>query len=384
MSKIRAVTPIPCRFERAEPYLGATTTAPEADYFLRPPYRALYSRYYETTFVRIESDEGQIGWGECLAPISPRVSAAIIEDILGPALIGMDPLATSYLRSHLYDLMRDRGYFGGFFVDAITACDIALWDLKGKQLGESITGLIGGPFRDRVPCYVSGIGQTSDEDRMKYAEGWAKHGFRRFKHAGGYGVDADAETVRRLFEGLGGDIVVGIDGHWAFTPPEAERLGVHLAEFGETFLEAPIDPEDVGTHARLADRLTVPVATGEALRTRHEFRSWLTTAAIDIAQPDVGRAGITETLAIASMAETFSVPVAPHLSVQLGPVIAASIHVAASIPNLYLLEFQPPTVELANRFLREGIEVEAGEYVVPDGPGLGIQVNEERIRELQV
>ena len=385
MPIIRSVDAIPARFARDQAYLGShDVPAGSRPYFRRPHLRAVYSRYFETTFVKITSDDGAVGWGECLAPVAPRVSAAIVEDLFAAELVGRDPRAIRSIRSLLYNMMRDRGYTGGFYVDAMTAVDVALWDLKGKLLDSPIASLLGGPYVSAVPCYVSAIGGVTDEEKRDAVESWRERGFENFKHHGGRGATADVATMAAIVEAAGADAVVGLDGHWVYSIGEAAGIARSLQELGCSFFEAPIDPEDVQAHARLASAVSVSIAVGENLRTRYEFKPWLVAAAAGILQPDVGRAGISECVALATMAEPFSVPIAPHLSVGLGPMVAASIHVAASIPNLYLLEYQPPTLELANSLLVEGIEVADGAYAIPEGPGLGIEISEERLRDLQV
>lgn len=384
MPRIKSVTAIPSRFAREEAYLGSHDVPDDAlAYFRRDHLRAVYSRYFETTFVRIESNDGAVGWGECLAPVAPRVSAAIVEDLFAAELRGRDPVAIAAIRTSLYDMMRDRGYTGGFYVDAMTAVDIALWDLKGRLLDQPVSALLGGPFVDRVPAYVSAIGGVSDDEKRQRVEEWRSNGFRHFKHHGGRGRSSDVGTMRVIREAAGPDGVVGLDAHWVYSSGEAAQLGAELADLGVSFLEAPMDPEGVAAHARLASQVRIPIAVGENIRTRYEYLPWLMQGAAGILQPDVGRTGISEAVALATVAEPFSVKIAPHLSVGLGPMVAASIHVAAAIPNLYLLEYQPPTVELANQLLDGGICARAGAYDVPEGPGLGIEVSESRIREMQ-
>ena len=386
MSQIKTVAAIPCRFAKDQSYLGSHDIPDGAPvYFRRPHIRAVYSRFFETTFVRIETDDGAIGWGECLAPVAPRVSAAVIEDLFVAELVGRDPMAIGAIRSGLYDMMRDRGYTGGFYIDAITAVDTALWDLKGRILGVPVASLLGGPYVDTVPAYVSSIGGVSDKEKAERVEHWIGLGFTSFKHHGGRGIESDVKTVQTIRDAAGPEAVVGYDAHWVYSAGEAARLAQKLAESDVAFFEAPMDPENVDAHARLAAQSPVPIAVGECIRTRHEYLPWLTQGAASILQPDVGRSGISEAFALAQMSEPFAVQIAPHLSVGLGPMIAASIHVSAAIPNLYLLESQGPTIELANTLLEgEKIVVENGGYRIPEGPGLGIEMSAARIRDLQV
>lgn len=349
------------------------------DYVRHQTYRSVYSTRTETFLVRITAEDGSFGWGEAQAPILPEAVGTVVERLLGPLLLGRDVLDTSVLWAQGYDSMRERGHFGGFQVDAMAACDIALWDLKGKALGASVSELLGGRFRDHVPCYVSGLHATDPAERGRLARSWQERGFDAFKLALGDGVDADAMTVGIVREAVGGSTPVHVDAHWVYTVPEAIALGTELQSLGPGFLEAPLAPEDNRGYAEVARALTAPVAMGEELRTRYAFTDVLVARAADVLQPDVGRTGISEAAAIATVAESFHVPVALHLGVGLAPYIAASIHVAAAIPNLLTMEYQPGLFKMANRLLESPMECAEGAYAVPDGPGLGVDVSLEEV-----
>ena len=382
--RISKIEVMPLRIKRDEAYLGSLPdSASPGAYFLRPPYRALYSAYFETAFVKISTDDGLTGWGEALAPVAPETVGVIVEQLLAPALMGRDPLDGNVLWNVMYDLMRERGYYGGFMLDAISACDTALWDLRGKILSQPVYQLLGGAYRDAVPCYVSGLPKPSAEERVELALSFVDEGFDAFKLAAGHGVRADTQSVKALREALGDEATLLLDAHWVYHLDDAVRLGKNLEELDAGFFEAPINPEDIESHAQLASAIAVPVAIGETERSRYQFRPWLTQKAADILQPDVGRAGISEVFKIASMAETFNVRMAPHLSVGLGICIAATLHVAAAIPNLYLLEYQPPVFEVANMLLTEALTCADGRYELPRGAGLGVELDEKRLREIQ-
>lgn len=384
MTTITAVEAVPVRIKRDEAYLGALPSGAEGkNYFLRPPYRAVYSRFFETVFIKITTSDGVVGWGEALAPVAPEVVATIVEQLLSPVLVGQNPLAGDYLWGVMYDLMRERGYYGGYMLDAISACDIGLWDLRGKLLNQPVYHLLGGPHRQQIPCYISGLPKPTDSERVSLAEQWVKKGFHAFKLAAGFGVDADVASIAALRDALGPESPLLLDAHWVYTLDESVRLGHRLEMLDAALLEAPLNPEDLEAHVKLADAVSIPVAIGETERTRYQFKPWLVQRGADILQPDVGRVGISELMKIAHMAEAFNIPVAPHLSVGLGVCIAASIHVAASIPNLWMLEFQPPVFELANTFLKTPLVSEKGLYHLPEGPGLGIEIDEARLKALQ-
>lgn len=381
ISKVEA---IPVRIKRDEAYLGGLPKAadPQA-YFTRPPYRALYSAYFETAFVKITTADGIIGWGEALAPVAPEVVCTIIEQLLAPALLGRDPLDGNVLWNVMYDLMRERGYYGGFMLDANSACDTALWDLRGKLLDQPVYKLLGGAYRERVPCYVSGLPRPRADERAELALEFVDMGFDAFKLAAGHGVREDVASVQSLRGALGAEATLLLDAHWVYSLDEAVQLGQALEGLGVGFFEAPINPEDVESHAQLAAAVAVPIAHGETERTRYQFHPWLMRKAADILQPDVGRAGISETIKIATMAEAFNVQMAPHLSVGLGVCIAATIHAAAAIPNLYLLEYQPPVFEIANLLLKSPLTCASGYYEIPSSAGLGVELDEDKLGALQ-
>lgn len=382
--KITSVEAIPVRIKRDEAYLGALPAdANPEQYFVRPPYRALYSVYFETAFVKITTDEGVVGWGEALAPVAPEVVKTIVEQLLSPVLVGKNPLEGGVLWSVMYDLMRERGYYGGFMLDAISACDIALWDLRGKILQQPLYMLLGGAYRETIPCYVSGLPKPTDAERVALALDWTTKGFNAFKLAAGFGVKEDAESIRALRDALGEEATLLLDAHWVYSLDESVRLGRLLEEQNTAVFEAPINPEDIEAHVQLAKAVSIPVAIGETERTRYQFQPWLVRRGADLLQPDVGRTGITELVKIAHMAETFNIPVAPHLSVGLGVCISASIHIAAAIPNLFMLEYQPPVFELANTLLQTPLVCTEGKFQLPEGHGLGINLDESRLHALQ-
>ena len=379
--KIVDVQCFPLKIKPKEIYLGGDPDEGGGDYYYRPEYRCVYSRKMETCLVKITCDNGHVGWGEALAPVVPQVVAQLITHLFKPLLLGASPFASNVLNARMYNAMRDRGHTGGYHIDALAAVDIALWDLKGHILGLPLHQLLGGNFRDSVPCYVSGLPRPTVEARCELAREWQAKDFNAVKLALGYGIAEDLDNVRAIREALGPRATLFIDAHWNYSVHEAARLAEGLEAYDVRFLEAPLLPEDVEGHRELRRKSALPVALGETERTRYQFRPFIERRAVDILQPDVGRTGITELMHIASLAETWNLQVAPHLSVGLGPCIAASIQVAAALPNLFMLEFQPPVFDVANSLLRQPLMCTAGHYELPPAPGLGIEINEERVRE---
>jgi L-alanine-DL-glutamate epimerase-like enolase superfamily enzyme len=379
--KIASITALIVKVPIEESFGGAGIGDPVSSYTLQKGWRGLYAKQTECLLVKIETDDGIIGYGEGQAPIAPEVGAAIINKVLRPILIGRDPDAVGVLRHEMYNAMNIRGHYGGFMLHAISAVDIALWDIKGKKLKSPVASLLGGAFCDRIPVYVSGIRGSSLDEKAETARRLLDAGFRNFKMFLGFGLEEDLEHVRRIGEVIRPHGRLMVDVLWNYDVSSAIRLGRELEHAGAVWLEAPVSPEDVAGHAEVCRALDMPVATGETEVTRYQFLRWFEARALDIAQPDVARCGITETRKIADLAETFNIMVALHCGVILAPGIAASIHVAAATPNLLFLEYQPLMLEIANRFLRRPLRCENGLLHLPDGSGLGIDLNEEVLVE---
>ncbi|MFC5824102.1 mandelate racemase/muconate lactonizing enzyme family protein [Nonomuraea insulae] len=352
-------------------------------YGTRPPWPSVYGSRRETLVVRITAGDGTQGWGEALAPVAPEVPARIVTQLFAPVLAGADPLAVRPMVDRLRDLMRERGHLGGHQADALAAVDIALWDLAGKLMGQPVARLLGGAYRDVVPTYVSGLPGKNDAERVARAHDWVAQGVRRVKVGLGYGVRADIATVTAL-RGVHDDLRVAVDVHGVYGPADAMRLGRALADLDAWFFEMPLAFEDVAGHADLAARLDIPVATGESMRHRFEFRPFVEARAVGVLQPDIGRTGITEGLAIAQYAETHHLPVAPHHSVGLGIAVAAGLHVSAAAGNLLAFEYHPTLFGEVNRILSAPLEPAPTGMALPSGPGLGVEVDATAVEKLVV
>ncbi|MDF2723465.1 MAG: enolase [Paenibacillus sp.] len=337
--------------------------------------RCVYSRCQETLFVRIETDEGVAGWGEALAPIAPEVPAMIIEKLLSTVLIGKNPLDNEVLYTRMYNSMKGRKTNSGFMLDAIAACDIALWDLKGKLLNAPVWQLLGGKYRERVPVYVSGVVKGGFASSLEAAKDYMQRGFKAFK-----GVPLDLS----FRDGLGPEAVLMYDGLWRYSFDQAIAVGKMLKEMNAAFFECPLAPEAIDDHRRLRELTGVPIGLGEAERTRYEFLELFQKDAVDFVQADIGRTGITEFRAIADLARVHNRLVAPHESAGMGICIAASIHMSAAIPNLYMLEYKQLTTEAANELLRTPLLCEKGSFAIPQGSGLGIELDEEKLMRYRV
>lgn len=359
-----------------------TPRFPGSDYMHYEPYLELYSTKTEAVVVVITTDDGTVGYGEAQAPIGPEVVQVIIERVLGPTLLGKDPLDTGVRFHEMYSSLRARGQTTGFQMDAIAAIDIALWDIKGKVADLSVAQLLGGSFRSSLPCYVSGsLLAATPEERAEEAARHVEGGIAGVKVYLGFGLEGDEQEIAALSTTLGGRTRIMADMLWRYDLPQSLQVGRMLESYGVEFMEAPMIPEDVESHAHLAESLDMAIAIGEPLRTRHQFLPWFRQQALDICQPDPMRCGISETHKIAELAETFNKSVALHNGVVTVIGMAASWQIASAIPNFHIQEYQPQLLNTFGPWLREPLQIDKGELVVPTGPGLGISLDEDRLME---
>lgn len=360
-------------------YLFTGPTAARSDYFIRPGFPTVYSRNNEALLVRVETDAGLVGWGEALAPVVPEAVAEIVTRLLRPIVLGADPCDVEVLWNRMYDSMRVRGHLTGLFIDAVTAVDIALWDLFGQAVKQPVSRLLGGRHREKLWVYNSGVAGSSPTERAKSAEELVARGFRALKLHLGHSPGEDLDSMAAVREAVGPSIALMLDTHWKYSVGEAMAIGQKVGPLDLLFFEAPIIPEDVAGHAALAQALTVPIAIGEAERSRWQFLNLFQARAVDVAQPDIGRTGLTEGRRIAVLAEAFNVPIAPHVSTGLGIRFAATLHYGAAVSNFLILEHQGKLLDAINASLTEPIAVEGGEITVPSGPGLGVTLNESAV-----
>ncbi len=345
---------------------------------------ALYSVNFEAALVKVTLESGLTGWGEPQAPLAPDVACLIAEQLLRPALQGQKfdgtPERVALLRQRMYSTMRVRGQTGGFMLDAIAGVDIALWDLAGKACGSPVAGLLSpSSAKSRIPCYLSGLPGTRNEDRVARArEAWGA-GFRVFKLFHDRTEDELFDLLDRLREALGPGASIAVDALWRLDSRSAVRFGTKLDERGALWLECPLAPEDPAAHAKLAAQVRTRLALGESYRSRHELAPFLRHRCVHWLQPDLGRWGITEAAALAREAGP-GIRIVPHISIAMGPQIAAALHFAASSPKVELAEYNPAVFSVANRFLARPLEVDGPEYWVPTGPGLGIEIDESAVR----
>lgn len=349
----------------------------------------------DTLLVRVHTDDGLVGLGE--ADTSPEVArAAILAPVshliargLREALIGQDPFDVTRL---WHDMYRASIYFGrqGVALQAMSAVDIALWDLIGQATGRPVCQMLGGAHRKRVRVYASMLMPERPEQVAPLVAPLLDRGFTALKFGWGpLGRDEglDVELVAAARETIGPDRLLMIDAGWAYTVKSAVRICQLWEPYRLFWLEEPLGPDDVAGYARLSDLVGVRIATGEEESGVRAFRRLVEQGHVDIIQPDVSRAGgLSECRRIGAMAEDAGVQLVPH-AFKTGILQAASLHLAATLPHGDLCELTVHQGPLARTLTREDfmdrLEPD-GTVAIPDAPGLGVTLHEETVERYRV
>jgi galactonate dehydratase len=333
-------------------------------------------------FLKMHTDADIVGWGEPIVEGWSRTVARAVEE-MGRYLIGKDPRRVEH---HWQAIYRGGFYRGGpVLTSALSGLEHAMWDIKGKALGVPVHELLGGAVRDRIRVYCH-VRWSDRESYLNPKTDRAAESFSavktslfdevRFVESKAF-VDEVARRMADLRKAVGDEVDIGVDFHGRVSPATAIELAAAIEPYHPMFIEEPVLPENVDELARVARSTRVPIATGERLFTKWAFREVLEKQAAVILQPDLSHAGgIFEVRKIAAMAEAHYAVIAPHCP--LGPIsLAAGLQVDACTPNFLCQE----QVTLGDRYLKQPFEVQDGYVPVPQGPGLGIEVDEEAVKE---
>jgi galactonate dehydratase len=354
------------------------------------------------TFVKLIADDGLVGLGEARLTNRTEALLAYLAAIKDRYVLGIDPFDTERLVHTM--IHGDQGRPGEIVTTAISLIEMACWDLKGKALGVPVYKLLGGAVRDTIPAYANGwyrVDRTpasfAEAAREVVARGYRALKFDPFGTLHGSPARSDLLDVVRLCEAvreaIGPDVELFLDMHSRFGVTDAIRMIRALEPLDLGWAEEPVDPLDASGHRRVADAVSVPIATGERLYQSGEFLPFLEQRACAILQPDLTHCcGVSELKTLASLADRFGMLVAPHNVA--GPVaMAANLHIAATLPNLRIMEtfndFEAdaplPSGRSGNPALAAASgcpAVTAGAFPLPEGPGWGVTLNEEVIRAL--
>ncbi|MBL8654912.1 MAG: mandelate racemase/muconate lactonizing enzyme family protein [Alphaproteobacteria bacterium] len=361
---------------RDVPYLGPLREGEkinEKGYLIRKGNRSIYPSSDMSMLIKITSESGKIGWGETYGIVAPHAVKAIIDDVLGPVMVGRNPAEPVVLHEDLYDLMRVRGFFGGYYVDSLAGVDIAVWDLYGKQMGLPVSALLGGRRHASLPAYVSGLPKATLKERCDLAVEWVRKGYKAIKFAAAVSDEGIVAEMAALREAVGPGIDLMVDLHWKFTSAEAIRLIRRLEAHNLYFAEAPCEPEDLEGQTIVARGIGCPLALGEELRTVFEYRPRFEKRTMTIIQPEMGHTGITEFLHIGRLAHAFHVDTIPHASIGIGIFMAASLQATSALKRVPYHEYQHSIFDKNLKFVTGKMGCEKGHYILPEGPGLGVE-----------
>jgi galactonate dehydratase len=341
--------------------------------------------------VKVETDEGIYGWGEAYTQADRDKSIEVHVHQMKRYLVGRDPFAIKHFSHVMYtDYAGKRGAME--FYCALSGIEQALWDICGKATKQPVYNLLGGPCRDKIRVYANGWGGSTPQQRAERAKELVAQGFTAMKFDPFPGpwrelIDKEQEfqaieTVRQVREAVGPKVDLLIEVHRRLAPMHAVRVAKAIEPFHPFWYEEPVSSRNVDALAEVRRQVTIPVVTGEELYTKADFRLVFEQGGADIINPDIcNTGGILELKEIAAMAEPYFVAVSPHNynSTTLG--LAASVHCSATMPNFLILEYFVNWAEIGRQVCPNALMPEDGYITLPTTPGLGVDPNEEALRE---
>jgi D-galactarolactone cycloisomerase len=346
----------------------------------------------QTALCVVSTDEGLQGLGEAFYFGGPAtIVAQMMEGAFGPLIVGQDPLDTSVLWDRLYNWTRDQGQ-KGVTISALSAIDIALWDIKGQALGLPVYKLLGGAYRDRARVYATGLYEPQarastrasiEEALVEEALGYVREGFKGLKLKVGYDLQTDVRYVRAIRQAIGDEMALMVDANHAYNASEAIRLARALEPYDVYWFEEPVPPEDIEGYLEVKRNTSLLIAGGECEYTRYGFRQWINRRAVDILQPDLcATGGFTEMQKIVAMASAANLPVIPHVwGTNVG--LAASLQFFAALPHFPerrfpaepFFEYDRSPHPLREGVIHERFVMQDGYLPIPDRPGLGVRLD---------
>lgn len=336
---------------------------------------------FTLVLVEVRTDDGLVGYGEAIARRGAEMTRSAVESLLAPVLVGKDALDIGGLWVEMIDRLRRWGHAGGVVVEAISGVDCALWDIAGKAAGEPVWRLLHGAGRRRVPVYASSVYIDSDAAMVDQTVEQVRAGFSAVKVKIGRDADAggprgDVRALEAIRSSVGPDVELMVDANGAFDAPTAIQVGRALAELDVKWMEEPVPPDDEAGYRRVHELAVVPLAAGESHFGPFGFRPLAVDGLVDYVQPDLARCGgITAAMQVAAMCYAYNRRIAPHTGFSGGLSQLAALHVAAAVPGLDSLEYMFIDNPARELFVGGYPRQEQGFVDVPDGPGLGLELD---------
>jgi L-alanine-DL-glutamate epimerase-like enolase superfamily enzyme len=345
---------------------------------------------FSATLVEVTTDDGITGIGECIVRKAPQVTKAVVDQLLAPVVIGRDPHDAEGLWDEMFRQLRGWGHYRGFVFEGISGIDTAVWDLLGKAAGLPVYKVLAGAGRHSVPCYASSVYFADIPDMVKEAEAQIASGHTAIKVKIGRGAAlggrrTDVASVRAIRAALGPGVDIMLDVNSAYDAATAIAVGRALEASDIAWLEEPVPPDDLEGYRRVRRGQAIPVAAGESEFGVFGFRELIQRGAIDVLQPDVARVGgLTGARRVGALAHAHNLRYAPHTGFSAGVAHLASLHVAASVPNLLTYEYFYAPNPLRDIFAQPFPQPQRGMIELPQAPGLGLELDEKLLRKFEV
>tara|TARA_Y100000758_G_scaffold182592_1_gene129957 strand:+ start:954 stop:2144 length:1191 start_codon:yes stop_codon:yes gene_type:complete len=340
-------------------------------------WQTVYARYIETPMVKVTLSDGTVGWGEANSGIGPEIVCMIINDLLAQMINGQEFESPAALWDFQYDTQRGRGYSSGYWLDALAAIDIAVWDAIGKREQSPVAALLAPNPRTRFDVYLSGIRRSTLQERSEHVNSWIDTGLRGAKIFLTGDVDKGTAELDGLMEGAPDLEQWMVDTLWMCSPESAELGKSEYGRRNVRFFECPLQPEDLNGHQILVKKPGAPIALGEHFRSRYQMESWVQEPrALDVYQPDIGRTGFSDYMVQMKIASQYGIPTTPHMGSGVSVFQAATLQCAAVASEDYLQEFQGGLSDRLDKASDTGWKYADGGFVLPDRPGIGVEINE--------
>ncbi len=386
-----------------ESYRSSEGGAQTDRFEFKPGWQTVYARYVETPLVKVTLSDGSTGWGEANCGIGPEVVCLLIEKVIAPMAVapltalrqaqGAQGDGAPRLRSgrqggrefghpvelwdFLYDAQRGRGYSAGYYLDALAALDIAVWDALGKREGVPAAALLSSAPRRHIPVYLSGVRRNTVKERTEHLNSWLGRGLRGAKIFLTGDIDAGLRELDALQAGATGLEKWMVDTLWMCSFGAASLGKREFARRNVAFFECPLQPEDLKGHQRLLALPGAPIALGEHFRTHYQVEQWLEAPrALDVYQPDIGRTGISDYVRQLEAATAAGIPVTPHMGTGVSVFQAATLQCAALASPELLQEFQGGLSDKLGQASDSAWTYRDGAFNLPDRPGIGVTLDE--------
>ena len=336
---------------------------------------------FSAVLVQVDTDEGITGYGEAIARAGAEAARAVVEFLLGPVITGADPANIEGLHQLMISQLRRFGHAGGVVIEAISGIDTALWDIAGKAAGRPVRDLLYGAGRRQVPVYASSVYLDTADAMVAQAREQVDAGHTTVKLKSGHsaadgGKHADVAKIAAIRAAVGPEIELGVDANSAYDATDAVWVARRLEDLDIAFFEEPCHPDDLDGYARVRAQSAIPLAGGETLFLAYGFSEYLRRGLLDVVQPDLARCGgITGARQAATLTQAHRARFAPHTGFSGGISQLAALQVAAAAAELYLLEYMFIDNPLRDIFIGGYPRPVNGSVEVPDGPGLGLELD---------